>query len=145
MPATGLEQFDTTVQKTNIWLTDIMEQQGWEDRNRAYLALRGVLHALRDRLTPEEAAHFAAELPVLLRGIFYEGWSPSGKPIKMDRKDFFSDVSKVFQDDPPLDPEQVTRTVFSVLEKHISEGEISDIRNILPGEIRNLWERRLSP
>ena len=57
MSATGLDVFDTTVQKTNIWLNDLMKVLGWQDRHKAYLALRATLHALRDRLTVDEVAH----------------------------------------------------------------------------------------
>ncbi len=62
--------FDTTLHKTHAWLKAAMEALGTEDRHRAYMALRAVLHALRDRLTVEEAAQLAAGLPMLLRGLF---------------------------------------------------------------------------
>jgi len=35
-----------------------------------------------DRLPITIAANFAAQLPELLRGVFYDGWSPSRVPIK---------------------------------------------------------------
>jgi uncharacterized protein (DUF2267 family) len=56
MSATGLEAFDTTIQKTNSWLNDLMQVMDWSDRHKAYLALRATLHALRDRLPVEEVA-----------------------------------------------------------------------------------------
>jgi uncharacterized protein (DUF2267 family) len=59
MSATGLDAFDKTLQTTNIWLQEIMEELG-PDGQRAYKVLRGVLHALRDRLTIDEAAHLGA-------------------------------------------------------------------------------------
>ncbi len=73
MSMTGLDVFDTTVQKTNIWLKEIMEALGWENKHKAYLALRATLHALRDRLIFEEAVQFAAQMPMLIRGLYYEG------------------------------------------------------------------------
>ena len=75
---TGLDVFDTTVHKTHVWLNDIMQELGWEDRHKAYLGLRTTLHALRDRLTVEETAQLAAQLPMLIRGLYYEGWDPRG-------------------------------------------------------------------
>jgi uncharacterized protein (DUF2267 family) len=69
--------FDRTLYKTHTWLKEIMEVLGTEDRHRAYMALRAVLHALRDRLTVEEVAQLGAQLPMLIRGLYYEGWDRS--------------------------------------------------------------------
>jgi uncharacterized protein (DUF2267 family) len=49
MSMTGLAVFDTTLQKTNEWLDEISYELALENRHTAYLALRGTLHALRDR------------------------------------------------------------------------------------------------
>ena len=64
MPASGLASFDRTVQKTNAWIKDVMRTLGWKDREKAYKALKATLHALRDRLTIEEAAELAAQFPI---------------------------------------------------------------------------------
>jgi uncharacterized protein (DUF2267 family) len=137
---TGLDTFDTTVQKTNLWLKEIMEEEGWEDRHRAYLALRSVLHTLRDRLVAEEATHLGAQLPMLVRGLYYEGWTLSGKPVKeRTKEEFLAHIRDAFQNDPDVDSEEVLRGVLTMLSKRISEGEIEDIRGSLPKEILELW------
>jgi uncharacterized protein (DUF2267 family) len=145
MSATGLSVFDSTIEKTNIWLNEILQRTGWTDRHRAYHALRAVLQALRDRLTVEETADFAAQLPLLVRGIYYEGWRPSGKPVKERKKeDFLAHIADAFRNDFDVDPEKVTRTVFQVLAKHVTAGEVKDVKQMLPHEIRELWSLAFS-
>jgi uncharacterized protein (DUF2267 family) len=135
-----METFDTTIQKTNIWLKDLMDEEGWEDIHKSYLAMRAALHALRDRLTPEEASQLASELPMLVRGFYYEGWSPANKPKKLHTKqEFLKYLAEGLPDDPELDPERVARGVFAILAKKISRGEIQDVKKTLPPEIRELW------
>jgi uncharacterized protein (DUF2267 family) len=143
MSTTGLEAFDSTVQKTHVWLNDIMDEMGWENqRERAYLALRTVLHALHDRLTVEETAQLGAQLPTLIRGCYYGGWKPTGKPLKeRHREEFLAHVRHAFRNDESADPERITRGVLKILSRHITEGEIEDIKHLLPHELRELWSR----
>jgi uncharacterized protein (DUF2267 family) len=140
MSATGLEVFDATVQKTNSWLKRLMDILGWQDRHLAYLGLRATLHALRDRLTVDEAAELAAQFPMLVRGFYYEGWDPTGKPVRERHREQF--LARIERELPPrvaVDPEAVARAVFRVLSEQVADGEIDDVRYILPSEIRELW------
>jgi len=140
MSATGLDVFDTTLHKTNIWLNDLMQVLGWPDRHKAYLALRTTLHALRDRLTLEEVAQLSAQFPMLIRGFYYEGWDPTGKPLRVRHKEqFLARIEQEFRGDDHLDSERVARAVFTVLAKRVTEGEIEDVNHVLPAEIRELW------
>ncbi|HMB03876.1 MAG TPA: DUF2267 domain-containing protein [Isosphaeraceae bacterium] len=132
--------FEGTYQTTNAWLKELMEELDWQDRHRAYRALRAVLHALRDRLTVEETADLGAQLPMLIRGLYYEGWTPSGKPVKERKKeDFLAHIEAAFRDDPAIFSEAVAGAVFKVLQRHVSAGEIGDVKQILPAQIRALW------
>lgn len=140
MSMTGIDVFDRTIHKTNTWLKDVMRVTGWEDRHRAYLALRTALHALRDRITVEEVAHLGAQLPMLIRGFYYEGWDPTRKPLKIrDREQFLAQIQHEFRGNDGINPEEVARAVFTVLKNRVNEGEIEDVTQVLPEEIRDLW------
>jgi uncharacterized protein (DUF2267 family) len=98
MAETGFSSISTTVDKTNRVLKEIEEANAWpkERRNESYAALRAVSHALRDRLTVEESAHLAAQLPMLIRGLYYEGWNPARVPVKMNKEQFLERVRQDF-------------------------------------------------
>jgi uncharacterized protein (DUF2267 family) len=98
MSDTGYAAFSTTVDKTNQVLNEIQLLYGWDSSHRelAYHALRSVLHALRDRLTVNEANDLAAQLPMLIRGLYYEGWSPGSVPIRMTREAFLQRIAQEF-------------------------------------------------
>jgi uncharacterized protein (DUF2267 family) len=135
------EIFENTMQKTQIWLKDLMQDLDWEDRpHKAYLALRTVLHALRDRLPVEEAVQLGAQLPMLVRGFYYEGWTPKNKPHKERHKEQFLDhMRDAFRNDVTVNPQQVVRAVFRVLQRHTSSGEINDVKHVMPKSLQELW------
>ena len=80
MTVTQPEVIERNVEKTNVWLKDLAAELGTDDRRYAYRVLRAFFHVLRDRLTVDESAQLAAQLPELLRGVYYEGWRPSHTP-----------------------------------------------------------------
>jgi len=136
----GLDVFDKAVEKSEGWLKDIMYELMWNEQHKAYLALRATLHSLRDRLTLEEVTDLGAQLPMLIRGLYYEGWNPSKTPVKVrDKEEYLSMIGEHFQNDPAVDPEKVARAVFKLLSHRITEGEIQDIKQVLPKEIEELW------
>lgn len=138
--SSALPVFEKTTHVTNIWLNDLMENMGWDDRHRAYQASRSVLHALRDRLRVEEVAHLGAQLPMLMRGFFYEGWRPTETPTNERKKDqFLEHVKSEYAGPDDVDIEKMTRGVFQVLENRVAGGEIEDVKHMLPSEIRELW------
>jgi uncharacterized protein (DUF2267 family)/CBS domain-containing protein len=139
MSATGLETFDRSIHATNFWLKELSRELG-VDRQTAWRVLGVVLRALRDRLPVEEAAHFSAQLPLLIRGAFYEQYRPALQPEATRwREEFILRVAEGLGDIAFLDPEAVIAAVLSVVERHISDGETAKVKHALPGDIRALW------
>lgn len=135
-----LPVFDKTVHITNVWLKNVMDHMGEADQHHAYTALRATLQALRDRLPVNEVAHLGAQLPMLVRGFYYEGWHPAGTPTKERAKDeFVAHVREAFRGNVQVDAERAVRAVFGVLAEHVTAGEIQDVKRALPPEIRGLW------
>ncbi|MEV4492825.1 DUF2267 domain-containing protein [Micromonospora coxensis] len=132
--------FETSMDKTNLILKDIEQAYGWpkEQRNQSYAALRTVLHLLRDRMTVQESAEFAAQLPVLVRGIYFDGWQPDNVPIKLNRDDFLYEVRQGFPYDVEGGPERVTQVVLETLRRHITQGEWDDVRSTMPKDMQQL-------
>jgi uncharacterized protein (DUF2267 family) len=137
MADTGFAPFSTTVDRTNRLLAEVEQSYGWpkERRNQSYAALRAVLHALRDRLTVDEAAQFAAQLPLLVRGIYYDGWDPSRTPIRMSQAEFLLRVRRAFPYDVDGGMPQLVHSVLHALRRHVSHGEWEDIQAALPGDL----------
>ena len=135
------EVFDAPLQKTQVWLNELMTELQWEDKpQKTFLALRTALHALRDRLTVEEAVHLGAQLPILIRGFYYEGWKLAQKPVKERHKsDFLDHIAHAFREDDTVDPERVMRAVFKILARHITVGEIENVKHLLPKSLQELW------
>jgi uncharacterized protein (DUF2267 family) len=128
---------ERSVEKAHIWLNDMAGEMGTEDHNEAYRVLRAYLHALRDRLPVDEAAQLAAQLPELIRGIYYEGWDPSATPVKYRGFDeFLARISGEAVLDGETQASFAAGAAASVLRRHVSAGEIDDIRAILPEDLR---------
>ena len=139
MRAAQLNGLETTIQKTHEWLNEIMIAIGANDAHLAYGALRAVLHALRDRLPVDEAVQLGAQLPMLVRGLYYEGWCPRGKPVKTHKPEFLDAIRRQFPGPDRLHPEVLARAVLKVVSRHVSAGEVGDVKATLPSELRDLW------
>ena len=140
MKATGITAIDHAPQVVAEWLNLLQEDLGWPDRGRAYLLLRETLHAIRDFLTVDEAADLSAQLPLLIRGVFFEGWVPAKTPAKPRTvSDFLDRVMKPFSEDPPIEPDVAVASVFSVLRRQISPGEYQQVAWAMRKPLRDLW------
>ena len=129
---------ERTVEKTHVWLKEVATAVGVDDRHVAYLVLRSVLHALRDRLDVESSAHLAAQLPMLVRGLYYEGWDPTGKPDRMSYDDFVARIEHDALLKGTSEAEDAARAVFGVLWSKLGEGTMGKISSILPRDYTRL-------
>jgi uncharacterized protein (DUF2267 family) len=139
MPTTHIDAFDTTVQKTYDWLNELGGILSSGNRRLLYRVLRSTLHALRDRLPTEEVAQLGAQLPMLIRGLYYEGWDPTDKPLRVRHKEEFLEPIAVALASDPIDAEAAARGVFQLVANRITAGELEDVKHILPAPIRSLW------
>lgn len=140
MTGTGVAALDRSVEKTNRWLDELKAITQLDSRERAYDLLRATLHALRDRVPPNEAIDLAAQLPMLVRGFYFEGWRPADKPLAYRDKAEF--VGRVCRQAPWLedsDAEGAITAVFEVLASHVAPGETAQLRHVLPPAVRELW------
>lgn len=133
--------WDKTLSKGTEWLTTLGCELACQNAHVTLFALRSVLHALRDRLPPDEAVDLAAQMPLIIKGLYFDGWDPSATPVKARTKEeFLALVKKRLQRGVlDADPERVTGAVFKLIAERVSEGEVRDVRGILPAEIAELW------
>ncbi|MBN9035107.1 MAG: DUF2267 domain-containing protein [Rhizobiales bacterium] len=136
---TGIASFTQAAEQAQQWVNDLGENLGW-DIHRSYRLLRSVLHALRDWLSPEEAADLAAQLPMLVRGIYFDGWNPQNAPVPDRSKPRFVErVQCEMGKDTLDDPDRAIAMVFELLERHLDHGELVQVRNSMKKRLRQLW------
>lgn len=139
MSRTGVDSLDRSIERTNQWLGDVASSFETEDRKLAYRVTRSWLHTLRDRLPVTVAAHLAAQLPELLRGVFYEGWNPSKVPAKYDRDEYIARFARNAQIHN-TEVRKAGQLVTSAMRRHLSDGVVNEAFGVLPADIRELIE-----
>ncbi len=137
---TGIPKLDTAPQVLTQWLKELESTLEWTDRHRTYVLLRATLQTLRDFLRVDDAADLAAQLPVLLRGIYYEGWDPSRTPVyPRDKTAFMARIEAHFRDMPPDEIELAVEAVFDLISLKISTGEAEQVAHALRKPLQALW------
>lgn len=140
----GSDVFAGAEHNARVWLDTVAHQLGTRDRHYAYRVLRAWLCTIRDRLTPDAAAHFAAQLPALLRGVFFDGWRPSQVPAKYDAEQFFITVAQ----DARLSADEAKQAIPAVtaaLALRCSPGQLDHLFAQLPGQLRDLLAPATTP
>ena len=132
-------RFGHTVHRTHVLLRAVADELGVPGSAPAYHALRAVLHALRDRLPAAEAADLSAQLPTLVRGVFYEGYQPSREAEKAGQAEFLTAVRAGLRGDA-MNAEAACAAVGAVLAASVSPGEWDQVLHTLPHDVRSLLE-----
>jgi uncharacterized protein (DUF2267 family) len=138
----NIKSFEHGLRSSESWVHDLAQQTGW-DNNHAYHILVSTLRTIRDRLPHEETAHLASQLPLIIRGSYYEGWRPAHTPEKYHAAEEF--LERVARGVPGLGIRSSAKAVEQVmqfLDHHLSAGEIRHVLAELPGEISGLLEHR---
>jgi uncharacterized protein (DUF2267 family) len=143
MSSQGLEVIDHTVQLTHEWINDLAARLDWSSQRDVLRLLRVTLRQIRDHLGHAEVAQFSAQMPLLVRGMFFEGWTPAHTPIRDRRADHFvAAISAQLGDVQGWRGADDIAAVFMTLNTRISPGEIADIKAGLPMPIRHMWPER---
>ncbi|HUS98524.1 MAG TPA: DUF2267 domain-containing protein [Hyphomicrobiaceae bacterium] len=132
-------QVSHSIQTLQEWLKELRDKGELADEAAAYSVLRSVLHQLRDRLTLEEAVDLGAQLPLIVRGVYFERWRPHRVPQKIRSKQKFLDelTEELLPYSYPVD--WAVSHVFELLARHCDPGEISDVIGQMPAGIKELW------
>jgi uncharacterized protein (DUF2267 family) len=137
MTRTHTKAFAHSLEVANIWVGEIKRSLKISPAH-AWSVLCAVLHTLRDRLTVEQAAHLGNQLPLIVRGAFFDQWRPAHKAKKIRREKEFLDIVRArLPASISLDAKQAVNEVFTVLAHHPA-GEIQKIVKTLPPELRAL-------
>jgi uncharacterized protein (DUF2267 family) len=138
MSSTGLDVFDKTLQTTHVWLMSL--RRDWPRRSPRVAVLGAVLRATRDRLPMDLAAHFGSQLPLLVRGTYYDRLRPSELPSKLRSLDeFLNGIEAELAMNRPVNSRDATRAVFQILSRHVNRGQIEKVRQALPEDVRAIW------
>jgi uncharacterized protein (DUF2267 family) len=139
MSSASLDVFEKTLQTTHIWLDQIMEETG-PDRQVAWHVLGATLRTLRDRLPINLAIHLGAQLPILIRGLYYDQWSPPKEPLDIRSADeFLTQVAEKLKGIRPVNAQSAVRAVLATLNHYVPEGQIHKVQSALPKDILTLW------
>ena len=138
--------FEKFTQKGQAFINEVAVELGIPDeKGTAYRILRSVLHALRNKIPPQESLQLVAQLPMFIKAVYVDGWQLTKKGNKIRHLDDFLQAVKnedgttgEYDFRTSLEIEEAVKCVFTVLKRHVSEGEINDVIKTLPMEIRPL-------
>ena len=141
--------FEDYVKDAKTWLHHAQQALGIQDEQQAGRIFRAVLHAIRDRLPAEEAMHLGAQLPIIWKGIFFQGFKLRPEPVVIRHEgewlDFIRSKNQVAAIDfPTHDHVRLAfQDIMSMLETHLSEGQYLQIIQALHAEIVHVLDENV--
>jgi uncharacterized protein (DUF2267 family) len=138
--------FDPYTQKGNAFLHELAAELGNPaDTERAARVLRAVFHILRNHLSLDGSLSLLSQLPMALRSVYEEGWTPpepesEASPVteltkEIMEEDSFSAWKDFVGNDDII---ETLENVLSTMKRHMSESEFRRIREILPEHLKTL-------
>ncbi|WP_350285342.1 DUF2267 domain-containing protein [uncultured Croceitalea sp.] len=117
-----------------------------DNRDKAGRILTSVLHALRDIIPMQESFQFMAQLPMFLKAVYVHGWSSGKKRPKVKRMAEFIDLVRKHDGPAAVNDfeyseevaERYIKTTFIFLRNYVSLGELEDIRDSLPKDLKDM-------
>ncbi|WP_109522663.1 MULTISPECIES: DUF2267 domain-containing protein [Nocardia] len=121
----------------HAWLRRITDDLATDDRVFAHRVLRAWLHTVRDRLEVDSAAHLSAQLPELLRGMFFEGWVPARVPVPPSSSAFITE----FAVEAGVNEDEAVGVIWLVSEAMrdlLAPGQLARTCAVFPARLRDL-------
>lgn len=113
-----------------------MAELSTADPYRALRALRAGLEAIRDLLTPAQTARFGARLPLLVRGLFFEGWNPTIAPREIHhRNQFLALVGEKYAPHADVPTDAIVAAFLGVLDRQLGAEALAEIASRLPAPL----------
>ena len=133
---------EKNIVKLQSWLYDIEDIASISDTTEALFVLRAVLHQLRDNLPITHIAHLNAQLPLVIAGLFFEGWNGHIEPYKeRNEETFLKSVDEALTPHTILPAEKAVAAVFSVLKGRLGKKTTEKLQNVLPKAIRVYFDQ----
>jgi uncharacterized protein (DUF2267 family) len=142
---TGIRSLDSSLSTTLEWLSEIQEELGWTDKEMVYKATKAVLQAIRDRLPLEDTLNLTAELPIVMKGMVFDGYDLHDKPMKMRTiEEFFDHIQERYGSGQHnfVNADEACRGVINVLSDKVGDGEMEKIIGNMPEDLRPLFRYR---
>jgi uncharacterized protein (DUF2267 family) len=135
---TNVRAINKSLHETNDWLEAYMKKCSLDDHEQAYSVMRATFHAIRDRIPEDEATDFAAQLPMIIRGFYFEGFNPEDVPKKIrDENEFFFDyLGSKIADSIDIDPRLAFNKLFELCGEHITSAQVDHVISMFPQDIQ---------